>query len=460
MLKVNDKRYAELEKKVFEEYTKKFPKSKQMFERACKSLTGGVAGDGMSWRPYSLFLTHGKGSKIYDVDGNEHIDSRCAYGGALLGHAHPEVIKNIKREVDRGLQLHNIVLDVEAAELLTEIIPCAEEVRFRTTGTEVVMSALTIARGFTGKDKVIKFYGAYHGVSPDLIVGWGSHTTDILSGGIPREFYANTVILPWNDIDAVRRKLDEDKEIGTVITECIIGVGGIFPPKGDYLKQLRQLTKERGVVLIFDEVMTGFRLALGGAQEYFGVIPDLAVYAKAMSGGAPFATVVGKKEVMSILGGATTGAFMFGGATKKVYQSGTMIDNTAGLAGAIAQMKVFKKLNEKGEYQKLNERTNRYARAIEDTFRRRGIACYVNTAGSYYKIHFTDEEPTFDIVCGIDKRIIYLFTVALMTEGVLLCGPGSGSAFLSFAHTDEDVAKIIDAMNATLDKFKFEEILE
>ena len=177
-----------------------------MFERACNSMQGGVAGDGMSWRPFSLFLTHGKGSKTYDIDGHELIDCRGSYGGAILGHAYPEVIENIKREIDKGLQIHNIDLDVECAELITELCPCAERLRFRTTGTEVVMSALAIGRAYSGKDKVIKFYGAYHGVSPDLIIGWGTHTTDILSGGNPKEFLANTVMLPGNDIDAVRRK--------------------------------------------------------------------------------------------------------------------------------------------------------------------------------------------------------------------------------------------------------------
>jgi glutamate-1-semialdehyde 2,1-aminomutase len=238
-----------------------------------------------------------------------------------------------------------------------------------------------------------------------------------------------------------------------------MGVSGIFLPEDGYLEQLRQLTQERGILLIFDEVLTGFRLALGGSQEYFGVVPDLACYAKAMSGGIPIAALAGRREPMGVLGRGTSGASMFGGGAKAVCQSGTMNDNTPGTAAAIASIKVLKRLSAEGEYGRLNARTSRLASAIRDIFRHRGIPCQVNIVGSFFRIHFTDEDPTFDTVCRIDKRLIYLFAVALMAEGVLLCAPSSGSSFLSFAHTDEDVAKILEAVNVTLDKFDFAEVL-
>lgn len=456
---MREKRFAELEKQVFEEYSNTFPRSKTMYERAQKSLVGGVPGSSGFWRPFPLYITHGEGSKIYDIDGNEHIDCRNAYGSALLGHAHPEVVEAVKREVDRGLLLHNLELVVEVAELLKEIVPCAGVIRFRNSGTETVMTALAAARAFTGKDKIIKFYGAYHGVSPEVMVGWSSRTTEATSGGIPTESLANTVVLPWNDIDAVRRKLDEDKDIGAVITDVIMFNGGGFPPNGEYLVELSQLTKERGVILIFDEVITGFRLALGGAQEYFGVIPDLACYAKALAGGTPLGAVIGREDVMSVLGGTESLTSLFQAGGKGVFQSGTMNDNTPGAAGALSSMNILKKLKGNGEYQKLNNRTISFSREIEDLFRRRGIGCYVNNIGSCLKIHFSDVEPTFDVVCNIDKRIFYLFTVALMTEGVLLGAPSLGGIFLSFSHTDEDLLRIIDAMNSTLDRFKFEEVI-
>jgi len=447
---VNEEKYAILEERVFQAYAEKTPRSGQTYDRARRCFAGGVAGDQGFWRPYPLYTTHGRGGYIYDADGNEYIDCRCSYGAALLGHGHPEVVEAVKRELDRGLLLHNLDLGVEAAELLTEVIPCADVVRYRSTGTEVVMTALSVARAFTDRDKFIKFYGAFHGLSPEVMVGWDSPTMAATSAGIPRESMANTVMLPWNDIGAVRRKLDEDIDIGTVITDVVMGVSGIFLPEGDYLKKLRELTQERGVVLIFDEVLTGFRLALGGSQEFFGVVPDLACYAKATSGGIPFAALAGRKETMSVLGG---------GHSRAVSQSGTMNDNTAGTAAAIASMKILRELSAKGEYGRLNSRTRGLASGIEEVCRKRGMGCHVNAAGSFFRIHFTDEEPTFDAVCGIDKRKIYLFAVALMTEGVLLCSPSSGSSFLCFAHTDDDVARILNAIDATLDKFDFAGVL-
>jgi len=186
----------------------------------------------------------------------------------------------------------------------------------------------------------------------------------------------------------------------------------------------------------------------------------MATYAKAIAGGTPLAAIVGRDDIMSVLGGTGSTASQYGAGSKAVFQSGTMNDNTAGSAAAIASIKALKKLKTEGEYEKLNERTSKYAREIEAIFKRRGIGCHVNTVGSHYKVHFTDEEPTFDVVCRIDKRFLYLFTVALMTEGVLLASPGSGAAFLSFATTDEDVSKILEAIEATLKEFSFAEIID
>lgn len=460
MLKINEEKFAKLESKVHEKYEGKFTKSKHMHQRACNSFLGGVSGAMGFWRPFPLYLTHGKGGKIYDLDGNELIDTRMGMGAILLGHAHPEVVEAIQTEISRGLLLNDLELGVEVAELIKEIAPCAEKVRFRNTGTEAVMAAITAARGFTGKDKFVKFYGVYHGVFPDTMVGWQSHTLEPSSGGIPKDSLANTVVLPWNDIEAVRRKLDEDPDIGTIITDSILSIGGIFPPTIEYFQELRQLTKERGIILILDEVLTGFRLDLGGAQEYFGITPDLAAYGKAIAGGTPLAALAGRDDIMSVLGGTRSSAFQFGTGYKAVFQSGTMNDNTAGSAAGISSMKALKRLKKGGEYKKLNERSSKYFRQIEGIFERRGIPCHVNSAGSHSKVHFTDEEPTYDVVCRIDKRLFYLFNVALMTNGVLLASPSSGSNFVSFATTDEDLANILGAIEATLNEFDFAEILE
>lgn len=458
---MKENNYLKLKREVFSAYSKKFPRSRSMYARAQKSFLGGVSGSSGFWQPFPLYFTHGKGSKIFDVDGNTFLDCRNAYGAGLLGHAHPEIEKNVKDELDRGLLIHNSELGIEAAELLKEFVPCAGRVRFRNTGTETVMAALAVARAFSGRDKIIKFYGAYHGVAPEVMVGWSSHTAEITSGGIPREFMANTVVLPWNDIEVVRNKLKEDKNIGVVITDIISFNGGVFPPEGDFLLELRQLTEEYGVILIFDEVITGFRLAMGGAQEFFNVVPDLACYAKALAGGTPLGALVGREDVMRVLGGTEShaSASVFDCSSRHVFQSGTMNDNTAGAAGVISSLKILESLNKKGEYKKLNSLTERFSRKIESLFRKRGFGCYVNNIGSCLKIHFTDKEPTYDLVCTLDKRISYLFAIALMTEGVLLGAPGLGGIFLSFAHNDDDVDRIITAINNVLGKYKFEGLL-
>lgn len=299
---MNREKLAELREKVFQAYMERTSKSKQMYDRACKSLPSGVSGNVRAYEPYPLYTTHGKGSKICDVDGNEYIDCFLCAGPLLLGHCHPEVIEGMKREIDRGLLTYNPDLVVECAELLKEIVPCAQKVRFLNTGTEAVLSAVRIARGFTGKNKIIKFYGHYNGQDDQFLIAISDIKDEAVSIGIPKESLRNTVLLRYDDIDALTRKLDEDNDIAAVILDPQMNMGGLFPATSGYLKEVRQLTKGHGVILIFDEVITGFRVALGGAQEYFGVIPDLAVFSKAMASGEKLAAVVGKDEVMSIVG--------------------------------------------------------------------------------------------------------------------------------------------------------------
>jgi len=454
---MNEEKYIELEKKVFEDFTRKHPKSKQLFEKAAKTAPGGVAGAGGAMRPFPIYFTHGMGNRLYDIDEIEYIDGQLGSGVNLLGHCYPEIQEAIKREMDRGLWLPNPVFVDECNELLAECIPCAEAARYRNTGTEVCSAATMAARAYTGKNKIIKFYGAYHGVDPEFLVGWGAHTTELVSAGVPKEMLANTVLL-MPDVDEVRKKLDEDNDIAGVITDVIQGVGGILPFSRAELMELRKLTKERGVILIFDEVLTGFRLALGGSQEYFGVTPDIAVVAKATGGGEKFAAIVGSKELLTVFNPPVTKGSMFGGGAKAVFQSGTMNNGTTGVAGAIACMKALKKKREEGEYDKLNQRMARYAAGIEDAFRTNGIGCHVNYVGSYYKIHLTDEEATYDVICKADQRLRYLFTVALMNENLLICMPASGSCFINFAFTDEDIDKMLTAFNTTLDKYNWTDV--
>jgi len=443
---MKEEKLTELRRRIFEAYTQKTPKSKQLYERACGSFAGGVSGHVKFFQPYPIYMTHGKGSKTYDADGNEYIDCLLCNGPLVLGHCHPEVVEGIRREIDKGLLIYNPALGVECAELLKEIIPCAEKVRFANSGTEAVMFAVRIARAFTGKNKIIKFYGHYHGQDDQFLMGISNNRDEIVSTGVPKESLRSTVLLKFNDIGAVRRKLDEDNDIAGVILDPQMSKGGIFPPSLEYLKELRQLTVERGVVLIFDEVITGFRVALGGAQEYFGVTPDLSTIAKAVASGAKMAAVVGKEEIMSSL---------LGGKEGKVFQSGTYNDGTIALAAAIATMKVYKKLNEMGEYQRLHQMGNSLKSAIETAFKERGMGCHVNNLGPSLRIFLTDLAPSFDTYCDLDQSLLYLFFIGLINEGVLLSWPSAGNIFLSFVHTEEDLQEIINAVNSCLNKNNF-----
>ena len=441
----------QLQEQIFEEYAKKTPKSKQMYARASKSLAGGVVGSPKFFYPYPLYMTHGKGSKQYDIDGNEYVDCYLEGGPLVLGHCPPQVMEMVKREFDKGLMVYNSELQIECAELLQEVIPCAEKVRFANTGTEAIINAVRIARAFTGKSKIIKFYGHYQGQDDQFLIGMSNLKDEASSLGVPKEALANTVMAKWNDIDDVRQKLDEDANIAGVICDPQGNMGGLWPAKPEFLHKLRQLTIERGVVLIFDEVITGFRLALGGAQEYFGVIPDLACFAKAVGAGAKFGALVGKEEIMDLL--TPKGFYAFGG--KQTYIGGTYVSGSIAIAAAIGAIKSYKKISESGGYKKSFELAGNLKSGIELAFQRKGIPCHVNNLGPSLKIFLTDLEPSFEAYCNLDKRLVYLLFVSTLINGVFLGNPPSGVVFLSLVHTEEDIQKAINAVNTSLDNFDF-----
>jgi glutamate-1-semialdehyde 2,1-aminomutase len=453
---VNEEKLAQLREKIYDAYSRKTPKSKRMYHRAYSSLEGGVYASTRFSPPYPLYMSHGKGSKIYDVDSNEYIDCQLNAGPLLLGHCHPAVMEKVKRELDRGLLVYNLDLAIECAELLKEIMPCAERVRFANTGTEATLFAVRVARAFTGKNRIIKFYGHYHGLDDQFLVGTSHPSDEVICAGVPQESVANTVLLKYNDIDAVRRRLDEDNDIAGVILDPQMNVSGIWPPSREYLTELRQLTKGRGVILIFDEVITGFRLALGGAQEYFGVTPDLTILSKAIAAGGKLAALVGKEQVMATLAPRGLGLSTSLGVKKLAIQSGTYIDGTIALSSAIAALKSYKKLNEKGEYQRLFQLTGKLKAGIEMTLKEKGIPCHINMLGPLFKVFFTDLEPSFETYCNLDPTVLGLFVMSLVSEGVL---PYGSFFFTSFAHTEEDVQRIIGAVNTSLDKYKFLEVL-
>jgi len=450
---MNEEKLSELRERVFKGYMDKTPKSRQMYE---KMLAGSYGSGGWTFEPYPLYTTHGSGSKVYDADGNEYIDCQLCHGPLLLGHCHPEVTDAIKREVDRGSLLsYPADLLLEAAELLKEVIPCAEKVKFMNTGTETAIPVARIARAYTGKKKIIKFYGHYHGWDDQFLVATAGNKAVVGSAGIPEEHLVNTVLVKFNDIDAVRRKLDEDNDIAGVILDPQMSRGGWTPSPG-YLQELRKLTKERGVLLIFDEIQTAFRLGLGGAQEYFGVIPDLAMLSKSIANGEKLAAVVGKEEFMRTMYGKPG---VVGAGGDVVLASGTFTNGTTALAACIATIKAFKRLKKEGAYQKIFQLGSKLKSGIEGAFKERGLPCHVNNLGPTSHVYLTNLEPDYDAYCNLDKRALYLFHLSLITEGVFFTIPHNGLSILSFAHTEEDVQKIIDAVGFSLDKNNFAEVL-
>jgi len=448
---------AELRENIFEAYMEKSSKSKQIYDKSCDIFAGGVSGNAKFFQPYPIYMAYGEGSKTYDVDGNEYIDCFLCSGPLILGHNHPELAEGIKRELDKGLLMYNPALAVECAALVKELIPCAERVRFANSGTEATMFAARFARAYTGKNKIIKFYGHYHGQDDQFLIATANDKDEPMSLGVPKDSLSNTVVLKYKDISVVRQKLDEDKDIAAVILDPQMNMGGIWPPTKEYLQELRQLTRERGVILIFDEVITGFRLAPGGAQEYFGVTPDLTSLSKAIAGGEKLAAVAGKADIMSVA--IPKGLSYFGAKEKTVFQSGTYNDCTVAIAAGIASMKLYKQMKEKGEYERFHHKGERLQLAIEAAFKERGMRCHVNRLGPSLKIFLTDLEPSFEAYCKLDKTNLFLFLLSLVNEGVILSWPSSGSVFLSFAHTDEDIQTIIKAVNTSLDKYNWKEVL-
>lgn len=446
---------AKVRERVYGEYMRKTPKSKQMYDRACKSLQGGGYSSSRFFAPYPLYMTHAKGSKMYDVDGQEYVD--VSNYVPTVGHSHPEVIEAVRCELNRGQHIYNPDFGVEAAELLQEVVPGAERVRFTNSGTEANMVAARTARAFTGKNKIIKFYGHYHGTDDQFLVGTSHPSNEVNCAGIPKEHQINTILLRYNDIDAVRHKLDEDNDIAAVILDPIMTSGGVWPPSHEYLQQLRQLTKKRGVVLIFDEVITGFRIALGGAQEYFGITPDLVTFSKGIASGGKLGVVAGKEEFMAALAPRGVGLSATPAERKLAIQGGYYVDATVALASTIATIKVLKRLNERGEFKKLFQLSEKLKAGIEVAFKRRGAPCHINMLGPVLAIFLTDLEPGFEVYSKLDRTVPGLLRLSLISEGIwVLYGL---LLYLSLAHTDADIERIIGAVDNSLDRHKFQELL-
>ena len=373
------------------------------------------------------FIASAKGDRIVDVDGNEYIDYVGSWGPAILGHAHPEVVAAVKEAADAGLTYGApTAREVEMAELLHELVPSMEVSRMVCSGTEAVMSAVRVARGFTGRDNIVKFDGCYHGHSDGMLVRAGSGAltqAEPDSAGVPKDFARHTLVAPYNDVKAVkdlfRRRPDT---IAAVIVEPVAANAGVILPQPGFLEALREITERYGALLIFDEVITGFRLALGGAQELFGVRPDLTTFGKIVGGGMPAAVYGGRADVMRCV--APDG---------KVYQAGTLAGNPLATAAGLATLKILKR--DPAIYSRLEAKTRRLAEAIRN-------AAYgsaeVAQFGSLMGVSFVaDADATFA-----------RWYSHLLEGGVYVAPSRFEAMFVSDAHTDEDIDRTVRTMEA------------
>jgi glutamate-1-semialdehyde 2,1-aminomutase len=416
-------------------------KSRKLFEEAKKVLPGGVSSPVRAIKPYPFYTKRANGSKITDIDGNEYIDYVMGYGPLLLGHNHPAIKEAVIKQLPDGwLYGTPTELEVTLAKEIIKLYPSIDMVRFVSTGTEATMGALRAARGFTGKNKFIKIEGGFHGAHEAALVKAGSGATTLGtpdSAGVPKDFTKNTLQVPFNDIEAMTAAIDAYKDdVAAVIIEPVLGnIGPILPKKG-YLKDIRAVTRENDVVLIFDEVITGFRLAMGGAQEYYGVTPDMTTLGKILGGGFHIGVIGGKREIMENISPA--------GA---VYQAGTFngspISMTAGLA-------VVKTLRNENVHEKVNKAGDSMRSGLSDVITDLGLDYSVSGIGSMFKVFFGDMPYNYQDALKCDKEKFNVFFKKMLADGIFLPPSQYETNFLSLAHSQDDIDKTIEAYRRNL----------
>lgn len=414
-------------------------KSEQCFQAAENILPGGVNSPVRAFRAVGrtpFFAARGKGSRLWDVDGNEYIDYVCSWGPGILGHAREEVVAAVQKAAADGLTFGApTAAETELAELIREAVPSIEMLRMVSSGTEAVMSAVRAARGFTGREKIIKFTGCYHGHSDGLLVKAGS---GLLTGavpdsaGVPRGYAENTLLARYNDMESVRALFAANPgEIACVVVEPVAANMGVVPPKEGFLPFLREITEENGALLIFDEVITGFRVSYGGAQQYYNVKPDLTTLGKIVGGGMPLAVYGGRRDIMEKI--APLGA---------VYQAGTLSGNPTAVAAGIATLKILRETP--SVYGVLDQK----AAKIESAMRGKGWT--VNRVGSLLSMFFTNGKPVTDYESAqtADTKAFAAYFSYMLESGIYVAPSQFEAMFVSAAHSDADIEKTCAAIRA------------
>ncbi len=423
----------------------KFTKSQRYYNEAKRIMPGGVNSPVRAFKSVGgnpIFINKGKGSKIIDVDQNEYIDYVNSWGPLILGHCHPKVLKAINSVLQEGTSFGACNrYEIELAKLIIEAIPSIEKIRFVNSGTEAVMSAIRVARAFTGKSKIIKFDGCYHGHYDDLLVKAGSGLATYgvpASKGILDEIAKNTISLPYNNITAVEDAIEKNKnEIAAIILEPIAANMGVVLPENGFLTGLAKLCKEERILLIFDEVITGFRICYGGVQNIYEIKPDITILGKIIGGGFPVGAYGGRKEIMDLIS-----------PEGDVYQAGTLSGNPVAMIAGITTLKILKKFK---SYKKINDLCAELTHKLSDIFEENKLKVTINRAGSMFTCFFLDKRPkNFDDVKNADAKKYSKFFWGLINNKVYFPPSQFEACFISFAHSKSDIEKTAKAVEKTI----------
>jgi glutamate-1-semialdehyde 2,1-aminomutase len=424
-------------------------KSETMFKKALKILPGGVNSPVRAFKSVNstpLFIKKAHGSHITDIDGNTYIDYVGSWGPMILGHAYPEVINAIQKTASNGTSFGApIEMEIELAEMVINMVPGVEMVRFVNSGTEAVTAAIRLARAYSNRQKIIKFAGCYHGAVDSLLIQAGSGVATLGlpdSPGIPQEVTGNTIILEFNDFSAIKEafKLYKD-DLAAVIVEPVIGNSGCILPEDGYLELLRELTASNNTLLIFDEVMTGFRLSPGGAQQLYNIIPDLTTMGKIIGGGLPVGAYGGKKDIMKQIAPAGP-----------VYQAGTLSGNPLAMAAGIATLKALKELN---PYDQLEKSTSYLCKNFADIAKKSEIDISINHKGSMFSVFFTREKVIdFTSAKSSNLQKFTLHFKNMLANEIYLPPAQFEANFLSLAHTSQDLNRTIEAFEKSMSNLK------
>lgn len=416
-----------------------FTRSIELYRQAQRVIPGGVNSPVRAFKSVGgqpIFIKRGEGARMYDEDGNSFIDYVCSWGPLILGHAHPKVVEAIKRAVENGATFGaSTALEVELAEMIVEAVPSVEMVRLVSSGTEALMSALRVARGYTGRSKIIKFEGCYHGHSDSLLAKAGSGVATFGlpdSAGVPQSVTADTIVLPYNNLAAVSEAVSTlEKQIACIVLEPVAGNMGVVPPKPRYLQGLRDICNKQGIVLLFDEVISGFRVSYGGAQELYGITPDLTTLGKIIGGGLPVGAYGGRREIMECV--APVGP---------VYQAGTLSGNPLAVSAGIATLK---ELKEPGFYEELDRKAEMLEKGLGQAAADAGVKMTSNRIGSMMTAFMTGESVYDYASAKLSNTALYAgFFTQMLNKGAYFAPSQFEAAFVSLAHTDEDIKATIN----------------